>query len=73
MLVLGLFLLFSTNLFLHISKGEINIQNSTSENPPILNPQGKVEEIGGLDCYVTGSPHSNIAVILLSDVYGTFS
>ncbi|XP_027332354.1 endo-1,3;1,4-beta-D-glucanase-like isoform X3 [Abrus precatorius] len=42
-------------------------------NPPILNPNGgagHVEELAGLNCYLTGSPHSNLAVLLVSDIYG---
>ncbi|WP_411026160.1 dienelactone hydrolase family protein, partial [Salmonella sp. s58078] len=46
------------------------------ENPPSLgsssgaaNP-GSVEEIGGLKAYVTGSSQSNIAILLISDVFG---
>ncbi|KAM0962894.1 hypothetical protein ACFX13_022380 [Malus domestica] len=42
-------------------------------NPPTLNPSsgtGHVESLGGLDSYVTGSPDSNLAVLLISDVYG---
>ncbi|KAB2625323.1 beta-D-glucanase-like [Pyrus ussuriensis x Pyrus communis] len=42
-------------------------------NPPTLNPSsgtGHVESLGGLDSYVTGSPDSNFAVLLISDVYG---
>ncbi|CAO2838418.1 unnamed protein product [Amaranthus hypochondriacus] len=43
------------------------------ENPPTLNSTsgaGHVEEIGGLKCYVSASSNSNIAVILISDVFG---
>ncbi|KAI4369606.1 hypothetical protein MLD38_018031 [Melastoma candidum] len=42
-------------------------------NPPSLNPSsggGHVEEIGGLQAYVTGSLDSNKAVLLVSDVFG---
>ncbi|KAM1195367.1 hypothetical protein ACFX13_022381 [Malus domestica] len=42
-------------------------------NPPTLNPSsgtGHVESLGGLDSYVTGSPDSNLAVLLISDIYG---
>ncbi|CAN6548088.1 unnamed protein product [Malus baccata var. baccata] len=42
-------------------------------NPPTLNPSsgtGHVENLGGLDSYVTGSPHSNLAVLLVSDIHG---
>ncbi|KAJ8434152.1 hypothetical protein Cgig2_000872 [Carnegiea gigantea] len=41
------------------------------ENPPTLNPTsgaGHVEEIGGLKTYVSGSPESKTAVLLVSDV-----
>ncbi|CAN1280679.1 hypothetical protein LINPERPRIM_LOCUS17486 [Linum perenne] len=44
------------------------------DNPPTLNPSsgsGHLEKLGGLDSYVTGSPDSKSAVILISDVYGT--
>ncbi|KAJ8434151.1 hypothetical protein Cgig2_000871 [Carnegiea gigantea] len=43
------------------------------ENPPTLNPSsgvGHVEQIGGLNSYVSGSPQSNPAVLLVSDVFG---
>lgn len=42
-------------------------------NPPVLNPSsgaGHVQKLGDLDSYVSGSPHSKIAVILVSDIYG---
>ncbi|XP_061345554.1 endo-1,3;1,4-beta-D-glucanase-like [Gastrolobium bilobum] len=42
-------------------------------NPPTLNPSagtGHVEKLAGLDSYLTGSPHSKVAVILISDIYG---
>ncbi|GAY68793.1 hypothetical protein CUMW_266940, partial [Citrus unshiu] len=41
-------------------------------NPPTLNPTtggGHVENLGGLNTYVNGSPHSKLAVLLVSDVY----
>ncbi|KAB5545424.1 hypothetical protein DKX38_013536 [Salix brachista] len=41
-------------------------------NPPTLNPSsgaGHVENVGGLDSYVSGSPHSKLAILLVSDVY----
>ncbi|XP_057485482.1 endo-1,3;1,4-beta-D-glucanase-like [Actinidia eriantha] len=43
------------------------------ENPPTLSSSygtGHVEELGGLKSYVSGSPESKIAVLLVSDVYG---
>ncbi|KAG5039026.1 hypothetical protein JHK86_019866 [Glycine max] len=42
-------------------------------NPPSLNPGGgvgHVDKVGGVDSYVTGSPHSKLAVLMLSDVFG---
>ncbi|KAB1214183.1 hypothetical protein CJ030_MR5G027202 [Morella rubra] len=42
-------------------------------NPPTLNPSagaGHVEQLGGLSSYVSGSPDSKRAVLLISDVYG---
>ncbi|POO02297.1 Dienelactone hydrolase [Trema orientale] len=43
------------------------------ENPPSLSSTsgaGSVQEIGGLKTYVTGPPHSNRAILLVSDVFG---
>lgn len=43
-------------------------------NPPTLNPSsgsGHVEKFGGLDTYVTGSPDSKRAILLVSDIFGT--
>ncbi|XP_010695962.1 endo-1,3;1,4-beta-D-glucanase isoform X2 [Beta vulgaris subsp. vulgaris] len=43
------------------------------KNPPILKPNsgtGHVEVIGGLKSYVSGSPHSNFAILLISDFFG---
>ncbi|CAJ1941228.1 unnamed protein product [Sphenostylis stenocarpa] len=46
-------------------------------NPPILDPTagsgGHVQKVGGVDSYVTASPHSKLAVLLISDVFGTSS
>jgi len=42
-------------------------------NPPALSSScgvGHEEEIGGLKCYVTGSPESKLAVVLISDIFG---
>ncbi|KAL5182453.1 Endo-1,3-1,4-beta-D-glucanase [Glycine soja] len=42
-------------------------------NPPSLNPTGGgglVDKVGGIDSYFTGSPHSKLAVLMLSDVFG---
>ncbi|XAR54616.1 Lysozyme [Bertholletia excelsa] len=43
------------------------------ENAPILSPgfgEGRVEELGGLNCYTSGSYDSKLAVLLASDVHG---
>ena len=43
-------------------------------NPPTLNPNagaGHVEQLGGLSTYVSGSPNSKLAILLISDVFGT--
>ncbi|XP_050240370.1 endo-1,3;1,4-beta-D-glucanase-like [Quercus robur] len=42
-------------------------------NPPTLNPNagaGHVEQLGGLSTYVSGSPNSKLAILLISDVFG---
>ncbi|XP_057415523.1 endo-1,3;1,4-beta-D-glucanase-like isoform X4 [Lotus japonicus] len=42
-------------------------------NPPTINPTagaGHVEKFAGLDSYLTGSPHSKLAILLVSDIYG---
>ncbi|KAL6188704.1 hypothetical protein ACLB2K_040095 [Fragaria x ananassa] len=42
-------------------------------NPPTLNPtsgSGHVEKLGGLDSYLTGSPDSKLAIVLVSDIFG---
>ncbi|CAI0422599.1 unnamed protein product, partial [Linum tenue] len=42
-------------------------------NPPILNPSysaGEVEELAGFQTYVTGSPDSNLAILLIHDAFG---
>ncbi|EEF45406.1 endo-1,3;1,4-beta-D-glucanase [Ricinus communis] len=43
------------------------------ENPPSLTSTcgaGTVQEFGGLKIYVTGPPHSTLAIILISDIFG---
>ncbi|KAM4116142.1 hypothetical protein ACJW30_02G028400 [Castanea mollissima] len=43
------------------------------ENAPTLSSTcgaGTVQEFGGLQTYVTGSPHSKLAILLLSDGFG---
>ncbi|XP_048333160.2 endo-1,3;1,4-beta-D-glucanase-like isoform X2 [Ziziphus jujuba] len=42
-------------------------------NPPVLDPScgaGHVQKLAGLDTYVTGSPDSKLAILLVSDVFG---
>nr|POE58573.1 endo-1,3-1,4-beta-d-glucanase [Quercus suber] len=42
------------------------------EKPPTLSPTygaGTVQELGGLQTYATGSPHSMLAILLISDIY----
>ncbi|PON81449.1 Dienelactone hydrolase [Trema orientale] len=42
-------------------------------NPPTLDPNsgaGSVEQVGGLSTYISGSPNSKFAVLLVSDVFG---
>uniref|UniRef100_A0A7N2LW95 Dienelactone hydrolase domain-containing protein n=1 Tax=Quercus lobata TaxID=97700 RepID=A0A7N2LW95_QUELO len=44
------------------------------ENPPTLSSTcgaGTVQEFGGLQTYITGSPDSKLAILLISDVFGT--
>ncbi|XP_055815167.1 endo-1,3;1,4-beta-D-glucanase-like isoform X2 [Solanum dulcamara] len=43
------------------------------KNPPTLNSAsgiGTLQDIGGLSSYVTGSVHSKLAILLISDVFG---
>ncbi|XP_054787773.1 endo-1,3;1,4-beta-D-glucanase-like [Prosopis cineraria] len=42
-------------------------------NPPTLNPSagaGRVEKVGGVDSYITGSADTKLAVLLIADVFG---
>ncbi|GAU12020.1 hypothetical protein TSUD_196440 [Trifolium subterraneum] len=42
-------------------------------NPPTLNPNagaGHVDKLGALNAYIAGSPNSNSAVLLVTDIYG---
>ncbi len=44
------------------------------ENPPILSStcgEGTVQDFGGLQTYVTGPPHSKLAILFISDAFGT--
>lgn len=43
------------------------------EHPPTRDPNsgtGHVEVIGGLNSYVSGSPHSKLAIVLITDIFG---
>ncbi|KAF3457219.1 hypothetical protein FNV43_RR01876 [Rhamnella rubrinervis] len=45
-------------------------------NPPVLNPNGgagHVEKLGGLNTYITGSPSSKLAIVLISDILSFLS
>lgn len=45
-------------------------------NPPVLNPssgQGNVEELGGLKAYISASPNSKLAILLVTDAFGNYS
>ena len=45
-------------------------------NPPTLDPSagaGHVEQLCGLSTYVTGSPNAKHAIILISDIFGTYT
>ncbi|PON81444.1 Dienelactone hydrolase [Trema orientale] len=42
-------------------------------NPPTLDPNsgaGSVEQLGGLNTYISGSPNSKFAVLFVSDIFG---
>ncbi|KAM4116147.1 hypothetical protein ACJW30_02G028700 [Castanea mollissima] len=44
-------------------------------NPPTLNPNAgasHVEQLGGLSTYASGSPNSKLAILLITDVFGTY-
>ncbi|KAK4433977.1 1,4-beta-D-glucanase [Sesamum alatum] len=44
-----------------------------TDNPPTLSPNsgvGKVQQLGGLNSYISGSANSDTSVVLISDVYG---
>ncbi|XP_056695920.1 uncharacterized protein [Spinacia oleracea] len=48
-------------------------ESECCKNPPKLNPKsggGHVEIIGGLNSYVVGSSHSDLAILLISDFFG---
>ncbi|XP_078148914.1 endo-1,3;1,4-beta-D-glucanase-like [Carex rostrata] len=50
------------------------LHSQCCENPPTLDPvYGKghvVDDLGGLKTYITGSPESKLAILLISDVFG---
>ncbi|KAL2339137.1 hypothetical protein Fmac_013583 [Flemingia macrophylla] len=42
-------------------------------NPPTLDPccgAGHVDKVAGVDSYLAGSPHSKVAVLMVTDVFG---
>lgn len=44
-----------------------------TENPPVLSSNsggGNIQEIGGLQTYVTGNQDSNLAILLAADAFG---
>ncbi|KAK4602786.1 hypothetical protein RGQ29_011690 [Quercus rubra] len=46
---------------------------SSSNSPPTLNPNagaGHIEQLGGLSTYVSGSPNSRLANLLVSAIFG---
>ncbi|KAG8370176.1 hypothetical protein BUALT_Bualt14G0090000 [Buddleja alternifolia] len=47
--------------------------NQCCENPPTLSSSsgaGQVQQLGGLNCYVSGLADSQFAVLLISDIFG---
>jgi dienelactone hydrolase len=50
------------------------LHSQCCENPPTLDPvYGKghvVDDLGGLKTYITGSPESKLAILLISDAFG---
>lgn len=47
-----------------------------TENPPSLSSTfgaGNVQQIGGLQTYVTGSQDSKLAILLAADAFGIFN
>lgn len=44
-----------------------------TENPPVLSStfgEGNIQEIGGLQAYVTGDQDSKLAIVLAADAFG---
>lgn len=57
------------------NKKEIMSGPQCCSNPPALNPSsgsGHVEKFGGFNSYVTGSPDSKLAILLVHDGFGTY-
>ncbi|KAJ8622620.1 hypothetical protein MRB53_031149 [Persea americana] len=55
------------------STAAVMASSQCCENPPTLSSTcglGTVEQLGGLKTYITGSSHSKLAILLVSDVYG---
>ncbi|KAL7123914.1 hypothetical protein ABFS83_14G014000 [Erythranthe nasuta] len=65
MLFLGFLLLLNTSLSIDISKNGANVEMSSD-----YCEKGKVQQFGGLDCYISGHSHSKTAIILITDVFG---
>ncbi|KAG8370175.1 hypothetical protein BUALT_Bualt14G0089900 [Buddleja alternifolia] len=62
------------NKYIKIQKEEEMSGNQCCENPPTLSSSsgaGQVQQLGGLNCYVSGPADSKFAVVLISDVFGT--
>lgn len=72
--LLSLFVYF---LLCYSESNEASPGSQCCQNPPTLDPSsgsGHVEQLGGLSCYIAAaSPHSKLAIILVSDVYGDYS
>lgn len=71
------FQLYLTFTYTHFDTALSTCKMSCSqcfENPPTLSPTygaGTVQEFWGLQTYVTGSPLSKLAILLISDIFGT--
>lgn len=45
-------------------------------NPPTLDPnsgEGHMDRLGGLSSYVTGNSKTKLAIVIISDIYGTYT
>jgi hypothetical protein len=68
-----LVLFVTLSFFASLSLGQETLSRHCLENPPTLISNygaGSVKQIGGLKAYVSDHSHSNLAIILISDVYG---